>query len=408
MVTLFNSRWKSRQKNKMAGARAAVVEKLQSILPPEASRLADGRDIVALGLIPDIFIADGKAFFALSIPADEANLWENTRKQAEAAAQTAEGVKQARASLTNKDTAEDISPRASASPPPPAATAEQAAPAALKPPRPAPAPKQPIPGVKHIIAIASGKGGVGKSTMAVNIAAALAQAGLKIGVMDADVYGPSLAKMTGIRKEHGQDIVRFQDKKLLPLEKFGLKLMSMGFLTDEGAPLVWRGPMVMTAVNQLLHDVLWAPLDVLIVDMPPGTGDAQLTLAQKVPLSGAIIVSTPQELALIDARKGLEMFHKIHVPILGIIENMSYFIAPDTGRHYAIFGGLSEDGKGGAEREAIKRNAPFLGALPLDPNIGLAGDDGEPLPIADKDSPLAKIYRNIAAALIKELNLNNR
>ena len=212
-----------------------------------------------------------------------------------------------------------------------------------------------MPGIEAIIAVASGKGGVGKSTTAVNLALGLAANGLRVGVLDADIYGPSMPRLLGI-PGRPQTV---DGKVLKPMENYGLKVMSMGFLVDEETPMIWRGPMVMSALTQMLREVEWGELDVLVVDMPPGTGDAQLTMAQQVPLAGAVIVSTPQDLALIDARKGLNMFRKVDVPLLGIVENMSYFIAPDTGKRYDIFG------HGGARKEAERLGVPFLGEVPL-------------------------------------------
>jgi len=222
--------------------------------------------------------------------------------------------------------------------------------------RQSPPPREALSGVRHIIAVASGKGGVGKSTAAINLSLGLRAQGLQVGLLDGDIYGPSLPRLVNVH-ERAKAI---EGKKLVPHEHYGLKLMSMGFLVDEDMPMVWRGPMVMSAMSQMLRDVIWEPLDILVVDMPPGTGDAQLTLAQQVALSGCVIVSTPQDLALIDARKAIEMFTKVDAPILGIIENMSYFIAPDTGKRYDIFG------HGGAAQEAKKRNLDFLGEVPLD------------------------------------------
>lgn len=246
--------------------------------------------------------------------------------------------------------------------------------------------KMPIKGVRHVIAVASGKGGVGKSTMAMNIALALRGAGFKTGLMDADIYGPSLPRLTGLVNQKPQ---LADGKKLQPLEKFGLKLMSIGFLVEEEQPVVWRGPMVMAAVKQLLRDVLWDPLDVLVVDMPPGTGDAQLTLVQQVPLTGALIISTPQDLALVDARKAIEMFMKVDTPILGLVENMSYFIAPDTRKRYDIFG------SGGARAEAESRGIPFLAEVPLDAILRSSSDDGVPVFFADPDGKYAELYRTM-------------
>nr|WP_230978903.1 Mrp/NBP35 family ATP-binding protein [Mesorhizobium composti] len=247
--------------------------------------------------------------------------------------------------------------------------------------------------MEAIIAVASGKGGVGKSTTAVNLALGLAANGLKVGVLDADIYGPSMPRLLGIRGRP-----ETKDGKILqPMQNFGLKVMSMGFLVDEETPMIWRGPMVISALTQMLRECEWGPLDVLVVDMPPGTGDAQLTMAQQVPLAGAVIVSTPQDLALIDARKGLNMFRKVDVPLLGIVENMSYFIAPDTGKRYDIFG------HGGARKEAERLGVTFLGEVPLEMGIRESSDDGRPVVAAKPDGPEAKIYRDIAAKVWERL-----
>ena len=251
-----------------------------------------------------------------------------------------------------------------------------------------------MPGIEAIIAVASGKGGVGKSTTAVNIALGLAANGLKVGVLDADIYGPSMPRLLNI---HGRPQT-VDGKVLKPMENYGLKVMSMGFLVDEETPMIWRGPMVMSALTQMLREVEWGPLDVLVVDMPPGTGDAQLTMAQQVPLAGAVIVSTPQDLALIDARKGLNMFKKVDVPLLGIVENMSYFIAPDTGKRYDIFG------HGGARKEAERLGVTFLGEVPLQMEIRETSDQGTPIVVSKPDGAEAAIYRAIAAKVWERLN----
>ena len=257
-----------------------------------------------------------------------------------------------------------------------------------------------LPGVKNTIAIASGKGGVGKSTIAVNLAVALAKDGAKVGLIDADIYGPSIPLMMGIKEKPRV----YQDKetmKMLPLENFGIKLMSIGFLIDDNAPVIWRGPMASGAVKQFLSDVAWGELDYLIFDMPPGTGDIQLTLAQTIPLTGAVIVTTPQEVSLIDARKGLKMFHRVNVPVLGIIENMSYFIAPDTGIKYDIFG------NGGGENLSVELEAPFLGGIPIDPRVRIGGDKGIPIVFDIPDSEHAKIIYSIARNLAAQISIRN-
>jgi ATP-binding protein involved in chromosome partitioning len=243
-----------------------------------------------------------------------------------------------------------------------------------------------VPGVAHIIAVASGKGGVGKSTTAANLAVGLAVLGLKVGILDADIYGPSVPKIFGVT---GKPRL-VSGRTLAPMEAYGLKIMSIGFLIDEETPMIWRGPMVISAITQMLREVAWGELDVLVVDMPPGTGDAQLTMAQQTPLAGAVIVSTPQDLALLDARRGVAMFRKVEVPILGIVENMSYFVAPDTGKRYDIFG------HGGARREAERTNVPFLGEIPLAMPIRELSDSGRPIVASEPDGPHAAAYLAIA------------
>jgi len=292
-----------------------------------------------------------------------------------------------------------------------ALTAERAAGAAARPQAPsqrpraggAPgghAPPSPagIPGIAAIIAVASGKGGVGKSTTAVNLALALRELGLKVGILDADIYGPSTPKLLGIRERPESA----GGNRLRPIERYGMQVMSIGFLIEEETPMIWRGPMVMSALTQMLREVEWNTLDVLVVDMPPGTGDAQLTMAQQVPLKGAVIVSTPQDLALIDARRGIAMFRRVNVPVLGIVENMSTFVCPHCGTRSDIFG------HGGARREAERLGVPFLGEVPLDIAIREKSDAGSPVVSAAPDSPLAQYYRAIAERVRAGLALSSR
>jgi ATP-binding protein involved in chromosome partitioning len=255
-----------------------------------------------------------------------------------------------------------------------------------------------VPGVKHIIAVASGKGGVGKSTTAVNLALGLLANGVSTGLLDADIYGPSMPRMLGVKeKPESAD-----GKMLKPIERYGLRTMSIGYIVNEEAPMIWRGPMVSSALEQMLRDVQWGELDVLVVDMPPGTGDAQLTLAQRVALSGAVIVSTPQDIALIDARKGLAMFRKVAVPVLGIVENMSYFLCPKCGERSEIFG------HGGAREEAAKLEVPFLGEIPLHLDIRTTSDSGHPIVVSQPDSAHAQAYKNIAGRVWKQLSAPKR
>lgn len=246
-----------------------------------------------------------------------------------------------------------------------------------------------LPGVSHVIAVASGKGGVGKSTTAVNLALGLSALGLRIGILDADIHGPSLPTLLGL---YGRPRVG-SGRKLLPMEAYGLRAMSMGLLVDPETAMVWRGPMVMSAITQMIADVDWGALDVLVVDMPPGTGDAQLAIAQGTPLAGAVIVSTPQDLALIDARRGIQMFRKVDVPILGVIENMAHFLCPDCGGRHDIFG------SGGAEAEAARLGVPYLGAVPLTMALRRASDAGRPVVAFAPEGDLGRIYVNMAAAL---------
>ena len=245
-----------------------------------------------------------------------------------------------------------------------------------------------------IIAVASGKGGVGKSTTAINLAMGLAAIGQRVGLLDADIYGPSMPRMAGIT---GRPVTAPDGKKLRPMESYGVKVMSMGFMVDEDAPMIWRGPMVQSALQQMLGDVLWGELDVLVVDMPPGTGDAQLTMAQKVPLAGAVIVSTPQDIALLDARKAINMFRKVDVPVLGIVENMSYFCCPNCGHRSEIFA------HGGARACAAKYGVDFLAEIPLDIEIRETSDDGRPIVVSEPEHPIAEAYRQLALTVRDKL-----
>jgi ATP-binding protein involved in chromosome partitioning len=257
-----------------------------------------------------------------------------------------------------------------------------------------------LPNVKNTIAIASGKGGVGKSTIAVNLAVALAKEGAKVGLIDADIYGPSIPLMLGI-KEKPTVYQSAQTMKMIPLENYGIKLMSIGFLVEDSSPIIWRGPMASSAVKQFMSDVEWEDIDYLIFDLPPGTGDIQLTLVQTIPLTGAVIVTTPQEVAVADARKGMKMFQRLNVPVFGVIENMSYFAAPDTGKHYDIFG------SGGGKRLAEELGAAFLGGIPIDPRIASGGDKGTPVLYDMPDSENAKALSEIARNLAQQVSIRN-
>ncbi len=330
------------------------------------------RDIVTFGVVRDLSVKDGAVAFRIELgPGNPA------------VAGTIE--REARTALTALPGVRSIAIRVAS-----------AAPASG--PRPAPSPgaldAELLPGVKHTIAVASGKGGVGKSTVAVNLAVGLAQRGARVGLLDADIYGPSIPLMMGVDERPTIDPT---GRSIVPFDRFGVRFMSLGFLVDKDAAVIWRGPMVMKAIEQLLRDVAWGDLDVLVVDMPPGTGDAQLTLSQKVRLSGAVIVTTPQDVALADAIKGVTMFRKVGVPILGIVENMSFFHCPQCGSRTDVFG------HGGGQREATRLEAPFLGEIPLDAAIREGGDAGRPVVTSDPASALAGSFLSLADKVLHAL-----
>jgi len=366
-----------------------VLDTLARVASPRGVALTNA------GVLSPITANDGKVFFSINVEATEARAWESVRAAAEAAVRAIPGVTVAMVALTAERKA---GPAAAATAPPNRHAHGVPNVAAHRPPpqggAASPMSKQAeIPGVAAVIAVASGKGGVGKSTTALNLALGLRDLGLRVGLLDADIYGPSVPRLTGIREKPQLN----DERKMIPLVRFGLAIMSIGFLVEEDTAMIWRGPMVMSAITQMLRDVAWGTLDVMVVDMPPGTGDAQLTLAQNVPLKGAIIVSTPQDLSLIDARRGLAMFKKVNVPVLGIIENMSYFQCPHCGTQSDIFG------HGGARLEAERLGVPFLGEIPLHMSIRTTSDSGTPVVESEPDGPHAAIYRAIGAQVRDQL-----
>ncbi|GJD51445.1 Iron-sulfur cluster carrier protein [Methylobacterium crusticola] len=345
---------------------------------------AEGTALPASGRLSEIVVdPSGRVMFSIGIDPAEAAAFEAVRQAAEIAVLKLPGVKAALASLT----AERGPGPAPVRPPGPAAGARPAG-----PPGGAPRPGPALPGVRHIVAVASGKGGVGKSTTACNLALALRAQGLKVGLLDADIYGPSVPKLFGLDQKP-ETVSTPQGQRIVPLNGYGLAVMSIGFLIAADTAMIWRGPMVQSALTQLLREVVWGELDVLVVDMPPGTGDAQLTLAQATPLAGAVIVSTPQDLALIDARRAVTMFRRVEVPILGVVENMATFVCPHCGGASHIFG------HGGARAEAQALGVPFLGEVPLTMAIRESSDAGRPVVATDPDGPQAAAYRAIAAGL---------
>jgi ATP-binding protein involved in chromosome partitioning len=362
-----------------------VLDALKRVKGPGAQA-----DIVAQGLVSEIVIHKGKVYFAIHADPARPTEFEPVRQAAETAVRELPGVEAVAVTLT-ADRAPDGNGGAQAA----AQSSPFTRPGAARDARHRPGG---VPGVANIVAVASGKGGVGKSTVAVNLALAIKERGLRVGILDADIYGPSMPRLLGLKGQPQQ----VGADKLAPMQAYGLKVMSMGFLVDEETPMIWRGPMVMSALSQMLKDVAWGELDLLVVDMPPGTGDAQLTMAQQVPLAGAVIVSTPQDLALIDARKGLNMFRRVNVPVLGLVENMSTFVCPHCGQPSNIFG------HGGARAEAVRLGVPFLGEVPLTLAIRETSDEGRPVVATDPTSQAGEAFREIAARALEELERNKR
>jgi ATP-binding protein involved in chromosome partitioning len=342
-----------------------VLEALKAVRFPGLSR-----DIVSFGFVKDLTVGGGNVAFRLEITTESPKAAEEIQRDATEKLRALPGVSAVTIRL-------DVKPP-SAAPPrggpstPPASTAI-------------------LPNVRFKIAVASGKGGVGKSTVAANLALALERLGRRVGLMDSDIYGPSQQMMMGIDEKPYVN----ESNQIVPIERYGVKVISLGFLMDVDQPVIWRGPMVMKAVEQFLQDVAWGTLDVLVIDLPPGTGDAQLTLTQKIQLSGAVIVTTPQDVSLIDARKGLAMFQKVNVPVLGIVENMSYYVCPSCGHREEIFK------HGGGERTARQLGVPFLGEIPIDPKVTVGGDAGRPIVAGEPKSQVTEAYMRIADAIIR-------
>ena len=367
--------------------KSTIIEKLKSVRGPDLKG-----DIISLDLVSEIYISDKNVTFSITVPENQGAQLEPMRQAAEKVVTDIEGVEKVIVSLTAERPSQTNIPKDVYS----SEKANHSNPVAQNMMQGSPQPQQESLDIAGaIIAVASGKGGVGKSTTSVNLALSLQALGLSVGILDADIYGPSMPRL--LRLTGRPEVI--SGNTLRPLNGYGMNVMSIGFLIEEDTPMVWRGPMVISAITQMLKDVAWEKPDVLIVDMPPGTGDAQLTMAQQVPLAGAVIVSTPQDLALIDARKGINMFRKVEVPIIGIVENMSYFLCPSCGHRSDIFG------HGGAEAEADRIGVPFLGGVPLHMDIRAQSDEGQPIVVAQPDSEHAKIYKNIAETVWQRLQL---
>lgn len=340
---------------------ADVLEALSKVMDPEL-----GRDIVSLNMVRDVRIEGDRVAFQLVLTTPACPLRRELEKASREAVSSIPGVREV---VVETRSEVPVSKRI-----PDRVT---------------------IPGVKNIIAVASGKGGVGKSTVAVNLALSLARTGAKAGLLDTDIYGPSIPLMMGT----SEPIRATPEQKILPLENYGVKMMSVGFMLDEETPIIWRGPMVMQAVKQFLLDVVWGELDYLVIDLPPGTGDAQLTLVQTISLTGAIVVTTPQDVALIDARRAIKMFHEVKVPVLGVVENMSYFVCPHCGGKTEIFS------EGGGEKTSQRYNVPFLGKIPIDPEIRVGGDSGRPIVVANPNSPQSSAFKRIAESVASRISV---
>ena len=355
-----------------------ILKSLENVLDP-----ATQKDLVTSGMVTGVVIKDGNVGFSIEVEPSRGAALEPMRKAAENAVASLKGVLSVTAVLTaHRSTNSQKQPKTQTQ------TNQDGTSTQTN--------RDLAPNVKHIVAVASGKGGVGKSTTAINLAISFASIGLSVGILDADIYGPSLPRMMGINEKP----TSIDGKILEPIEKYNIKCMSIGFLVPEDSPTIWRGPMVMSALEQMLRDVNWGSLDIMVVDMPPGTGDAQLTMSQRVPLEGAVIVSTPQDIALLDARKGLNMFRKVDVPVLGIIENMSMFICPNCGETSNIFG------HGGAKQEANDLAVDFLGEVPLHMDIRETSDAGTPVALKSPVGEHAVIYKSIASTIWSKLIRN--
>ncbi len=339
----------------------AVLEALSAVNDPDLNR-----DIVSLGFVRNLRVEGSTVTFDIELTTPACPVKDRMEAEARELVGALPGVSDVKVTMTSRVR------------PSPAARADQV-----------------LPGVRHTIAVASGKGGVGKSTVAVNLAAALARTGAKVGLLDADVYGPSIPIMLGLKTARPS----VKDQKLVPIERYGIHMMSVGFIAGEETPVIWRGPLVGKLVQQFLTDVDWGELDYLVVDLPPGTGDAQLTLTQAAPLAGAVIVTTPQDVALEDVQRGVRMFEKVNVPVLGIIENMAYFACPDCGSRHEIFS------HGGGARAAQRFEVPFLGEIPIEPSIRRGGDEGVPVVVGEPDSAQAAAFQAVAGELARQLSI---
>ncbi len=349
----------SGDKNSGAVTEKQVLDALATVMDPDLQR-----DIVSLGFIKDLAIDGGEVSFTIELTTPACPVKQQMHDQAQSAVESLDGVASATITMTSQ-----------------------------VPQRRGSGDKQAIPGVRNVLVVASGKGGVGKTTTAVNIALSLSQTGAKVGILDADVYGPNIPQMLGVEEEPTSD-----GNSIIPPSAYGIRVISMGLLMERDQPVIWRGPMLHSVVQQFLRDTQWGELDYLVVDMPPGTGDVQITLTQTVPLSGVVIVTTPSDVAVTDVRRGVQMFRQLDIPITGVVENMASFIAPDTGKEYFIFG------KGGGEKVAQEYDIPYLGRIPIDPRIAEGGDTGKPIVIARPDSDSCEAFRKVAGQLAAQVS----
>ncbi|RMF64936.1 MAG: iron-sulfur cluster carrier protein ApbC [Calditrichaeota bacterium] len=340
-----------------------------------------GKDIVSINMIKDVRVDDSRVSFTIEFKSETSPHREEIVKQAKAVVKGLPGVEEVTVNTGVHNPLKVVSTPSSQSPPP-------------RPQQPMPPPQANLaPNARHIIAVASGKGGVGKTTVSVNLAIALAQTGAKVGLLDADIYGPNVPIMMGVESKLGT-----RNNKIAPLRRYDVDMVSVGFIAEGDTAIIWRGPLVGRMIQQFLQDVDWGELDYLIVDLPPGTGDAQLTLTQSVPLTGAIVVSTPQDVALSDAKKGINMFKKVEVPVLGVVENMSYFVCPHCQGRTEIFD------HGGGKKASKKFDVPFLGEIPLDIKIRIGGDQGKPIVVSEPDSPVSEAFKKLAESIIAQVS----